>query len=264
MRHWARWWLFSGTFLLAPLPTLAQQNLAHVRLVPPASGVVFLHSAPATGRMPIKPVIRRIINEGTSSTSNAAQNSSATDSNFTVVGGAPINLDQLLNPSPSFGFSFEHLEAVNPDLSIKALIDPITEDRLAIAERLLRETPVSTISFPFFDTPSVVMVEQPPSVIILQQPQPVAPAPAAAPSAAAPPTPVAPPAEAPPPPDVGTFTLVLKDGTHLSAVAFTRQKGRIVYITKDGIRRSFSLSELDRIATEKLNEDCGISVELPQ
>lgn len=266
MRRCSRGCCFFASFFLISLPALAQRNLAHVRLVAPPARVVFSHPVPITSHLPITPVIQRVVSEDSSSSGSTSQDSSAASSNFEAVNGTPMNLDQLLNPSPSFGFSYEHLEAVNPDLSIKALIDPITEDRLAIAERLLRETPAAPISFPFFDTPQVVMVEQQPPVIILQQPRPVAPATETAPRVESqPPVPASSAeAEALPVPDVGTFALVLRDGTHLSAVAFTRQKERMVYITKDGIRRSFPLAELDRIATEKLNEDRGISVDLPQ
>jgi hypothetical protein len=264
MRHWSRWWLFSATLFVVPLPASAQRSFAHVRLAPPPGRVVFLHPVSRTSRLPITPVIQRVMSGSSSSSASTSQNSAASASNFIVLNGASTNLDQLLNPSPSFGFSFEHLNAVNPDLDIKALIDPITEDRLAIAERLLGETPVAPISFPFFDTPSVVMLEEQPPVIVLQQPQPVAPVTETAPSVEAEPAGSSQPTEAPPPRDVGTFTLVLKDGRHLGAVAFTRQKDRIVYITSDGIRRSFPIADLDRDATEQLNEDRGISLQLPQ
>ena len=183
-------------------------------------------------------------------------------SNVVLFDGSPINLDQLLDPSPSFGFDFEHLNAVNPDLAIKALIDPITQQRLALAERLLRETPSAPISFPFFAGQPVVMLEQQPPVIVLQQ----QPASAPAVQEAEPMAPAPPAAESSAEPlhDVGTFVLVLRDGTKLDAVAFTMQNDRLIYITSDGLRRVIPVSELDKPATEQLNDDRGTPVHLPQ
>jgi hypothetical protein len=207
-------------------------------------------------------MFRRIAVNGASSSNMTNGNSSTTGSNLIFLNGFPISLDQLLDPTPGFGFDFEHLNAVNPDLGIKAVIDPITEQRLALAERLLRETPVAPVSFPIFEGQPVVMLEQQPPVIVLQQPP--ANAPAASGEAQAAPAPL--PAEAPQEPlrDVGAFTLVRRDGTQVSAVAFTIQNDRIVYITSDGLRRSIPIADLDKTATEQLNNDRGTPLQLPQ
>lgn len=69
----------------------------------------------------------------------------------------------------------------------------------------------------------------------------------------------------PPPeplPDAGEFILVLRDGTRLSAVAFTRQKDQIVYITHDGSRRSLPVSDLDPDSTRRQNEERGTILQL--
>ena len=60
---------------------------------------------------------------------------------FVGFGGAPLTAQQLLDPVPGLGFDFSDLAARNSDLLIKAAIDPATQWRLAIAERLLRDNP---------------------------------------------------------------------------------------------------------------------------
>jgi hypothetical protein len=191
----------------------------------------------------------------------ATTNSVVTPSSVIVTsGGFPISVQQLLDPFPAFGFDFSHLAAVDRDLEIRALIDPITQLRLAQAERLLRETPTTPALFPFFapDQP-VVYVQSPPPVVILQQA-----APQAGPAVAAEEERVAvTPSPAPAPvPDVGQFILVRRDGTQIRAVAFTRQDDRIVYITSNGLRHSLPLSEFDPDATVRVNEESGTSLQL--
>jgi hypothetical protein len=44
---------------------------------------------------------------------------------------------------------------------------------------------------------------------------------------------------------VGEFTLVFKDGKKAAAVAYTRQGDRIVYVTKDGVRHSAAVANID-------------------
>lgn len=245
--------------LAGACPALAQRGLH--RVVPPPP-LHILSPHPATSRLPVAPIIRNIPDSSTSSLNSASANSSTAGSSFTFFGGSPVSLDQLLDPTPSFGFDFEHLNAVNPDLGIKTLIDPITQQRLATAERLLRETPSAPFSFPFFSGQPVVMLEQRPPVIVLQQPPPALPT---TPEETAP-APAQNTTENLPEPlrDVGTFVLVLRNGKKLSAVAFTIQDNRFVYITSNGLRRVIPVSELDKVATEQVNEDRGTPIQLPQ
>jgi hypothetical protein len=187
-----------------------------------------------------------------------------TTSNAVVVSGiSPLSLQDLLNPVPGFGFSFVHLAAINRDLGIRALIDPATQLQLALAERLLAETPVAPVAFPFFggvgETP-VIIPQQQPQVIIVQQPTPAVEV-ATAPTA--PQAMEAPQAAPSPLPDVGEFILVERDGSQIPAVAFTRQNDRIVYVTRQGIRRSIGITELDPDATIRVNEERGTSLQLP-
>lgn len=66
-----------------------------------------------------------------------------------------------------------------------------------------------------------------------------------------------------PPPDVGQFVLVRLDGHVIFAVAFMAVDGRVTYVTREGLRRSFPISELDKDATRQMNEANGTSVSLP-
>jgi hypothetical protein len=87
-------------------------------------------------------------------------------------------------------------------------------------------------------------------------PQPGAVAPAENAPSAAPPAPV-------PPPELGQLILVRRDGKVLLAVAFTVRNGDLTYVTTEGTRRSFPVSELDKEATRQMNDANGTSVSLP-
>lgn len=67
----------------------------------------------------------------------------------------------------------------------------------------------------------------------------------------------------PPPPEVGQFVLVRLDGQVLFAVAFTTVNSRLTYVTREGLRRSFPVAELDKDATRQMNEANGTSISLP-
>ena len=67
----------------------------------------------------------------------------------------------------------------------------------------------------------------------------------------------------PPPPDVGQFVLVRLDGQVLFVSAFMTVDGRITYVTREGVRRSFPISELDKDATRQMNEANGTDISLP-
>ncbi|MGA7852956.1 MAG: hypothetical protein WCA15_06480 [Candidatus Acidiferrales bacterium] len=69
--------------------------------------------------------------------------------------------------------------------------------------------------------------------------------------------------EAAPLPDVGSFTLVMRDGTQVDALAFTRAQDKIVYITPDGGRRTVSASDIDSDSTARVNEERGTPLQLP-
>ena len=160
-------------------------------------------------------------------------------------------------------------DIADQDLLLKAAIDPATQWRLATAERLLRDTRGFFPGFGGFlldGGGSYVVPEdaaganqppqQAPQVIVVQAPP--APQPAVQPSqesAAVTPAPL---------PDVGSFTLVLHDGKQIQAVAFSRIKDRIAYITPDGGRRTIEAADLDSDATVSVNQDRGTPLQLPQ
>src|SRR5689334_24970063 len=123
MRPGSKSWLPVIVLLTISSPALAQSNFHHVVPPPPASART-LAPRPAATRLPIAPMFRRIAVTGASSSNLTSGNSSTTSSNPIFLNGSPISLDQLLDPTPGFGFDFEHLNAVNPDLGIKAIIDP--------------------------------------------------------------------------------------------------------------------------------------------
>lgn len=174
-----------------------------------------------------------------------------------VVSGAPLTLEQLLNPAPGFGFDFVHLEAINRGLAMRALIDPVTQQTLALVRGLPQVTPLLPVGFA--TTPVVVVEPATPPVVVVQSP--AAAAVAAPPS---PPSPAPPTGEAAPVPDIGNFLFVLRDGTTAAAVAFAIDNDRIVYISPEGARRTLPLSALDRAATLARNAERGTTLLLPQ
>jgi len=63
-------------------------------------------------------------------------------------------------------------------------------------------------------------------------------------------------------PDVGEFTLVLRNGSRIQAVAFTRRDDKIIYITPSGGRRILAVSDLDTDSTERTNQENGTPLQL--
>jgi hypothetical protein len=64
-------------------------------------------------------------------------------------------------------------------------------------------------------------------------------------------------------PDVGTLTLVLRDGSRLEVVAFTMTQGQVIYITPEGRRLSISAGVFDADATQRVNQESGTPMQLP-
>lgn len=217
------------------------------------------HSTPARASIPAAPrttQIRPVVVTTTPGTRIVVLNGTTT----------PLTPDFLLGifPTPGLGFDFVHLAAINRGAGVRALIDPITQHELALARAIRRETPgfVSTVPTFFGETP-VITVE--PSVVVVQQPAP-APAPGERPersrSADSEPRTEAPPPE--PLRDAGDFVLVRRDAGLLFAVAFTTGSDRLTYVTHEGVRRTVALTDLDFDATERINEERGTPLQLPQ
>lgn len=209
-----------------------------------------------------------------------------------VFGGDPLSTQQQLNPFPGFGFDFEHLNGINRDANIKARIDPATQIQIAEAERRRRHREPPSGGFIFLtgggayvlpvdaggvnpDDPQTAQDSgsnqtgqaqdasqnagqqgsqdgQRP-IIIVQQPdrgQTEGDARLAEEQSAN-------------LPDEGEFTLILRSGQEIEAVAFTRMNDRIVYITLNGGRRTVAVREVDIDATVRLNQERGTPLQMP-
>jgi hypothetical protein len=184
--------------------------------------------------------------------------------NFVCANGAGIALQPV---TPGFGFNYEHLNAVNGNLALKAAIDPATQVQLREAARLNCGT-VGTGGYLLggfggyaapeetdqAETESAPATQ--PQVIVVQVPA------AASGTSQTPARATAAPVEDTPLPDEALFVLVLRDGSQLEATAFTRTSDTIVYITADGLRRTIQRSELDTDATIRVNGERGTQLQL--
>jgi len=219
-------------------------------------------SAPIARTQPVAShVAARSANGRSIGVASSGLRSHSTVNRTGFAGGSALSVQDLLNPFPDPGFNFSDLAAFNRDLGIKAVIDPATQWRLAVAERLLRESPgVAGSGFLLFDgggayavleeTSQPEQAPQQPQIIVLQAP------PAAQQTAA---LSDREPASEPsaPLPDAGQFTLVLQNGKHIEAVAFTRVGDRIIYVSSDGSRHTLAASDLDSGETNRINQERG-------
>jgi hypothetical protein len=167
-------------------------------------------------------------------------------------------------PVPGLGFDFVNFAAVNGNLGVRALIDPVTQQEIALALRLQG---AGLVASPFFFSPfggSPIVVESPASVAPQTDPPAQPPIIVVAPPAPQTAAPAQPAVQDQPLPDPGEFVLVQRDGRLLFAVAFTNDPGRVVYITKEGLRRSIALDQLDVDATLRMNEERGTSIQIPK
>jgi hypothetical protein len=249
--------------LFIPLSALAQRRMAPAVGAHPAFHPILVRPSGTHG----VPVPRVRINTAVPPAARARVAAAPADRmGHAFESGSNETLQQLLDPAPGAGFDYAHLAVIDGDLAIKAVIDPLTEWRLAVAERALRDTGgFSTPGYYVLDgggeyiAPEEPAAEQPPQptrqpeIIVLQEHSQKAPeqtAPAAAPEPSA------------PIPDVSNFTLVLRSGAKIRAIAFTRSADRIVYISADGQRHSIAANELDSAATRRINEERGTQLRL--
>ncbi len=195
----------------------------------------------------------------TARTPGSVVNSALTNS---YLSGSTLQ-DLLGYPVPGLGFDYAQLAAVNGNLGVRALIDPVTQQELALALRL-RGTGFG--AYPYFFSPfaGAPIVLETPTSAAQPDPPPQAPIIVVSPPVAQAPPPAEPVADDQPLPDPGEFVLVQRDGRLLFAVAFTSDPGRVVYITKEGLRRSIALDQLDVDATVRMNEERGTSIQLPK
>ncbi len=165
-------------------------------------------------------------------------------------------------PAPGLGFDFAHLAAINRNFKVSDISVLTSLQRLALVQSL---APIAPFAVPFFSTPAPVIVMQQPPVVLVQQPA-VQEAAYETPGRAryAEPKENVEPARPPEPPrEVGEFVLVRRDGRLVFAVAFTTQGDLLTYISREGIRRSMPLAELDIEATRRMNEERGTTLQLP-
>lgn len=192
--------------------------------------------------------------------------------------GGSQGLQTLLNLTPTNGFNYQHLSAINSDLAEKALVDPVTQLEIAQAVRINRVLGGSFAGGAYIlgdggyyappqsdleqSVPAVPdngdaeegqapAREQRPQVVVLQQP-PQQNAPHQAPNDN-------PAAQLP---DEGQFTLVLVNGKQIQAIAFTCHHDKIIYITPEGGRLSITASDLDVQATMRVNQELGTPLQL--
>lgn len=169
----------------------------------------------------------------------------------------PFNaLPSVTFPVPGLGFDFVHLAAITRNFKVSDISVLSTAQRLALARSL---TPIVPVAVPFFPAPAQVIVLQQPPVVVLQQP--AAPEETAQPAARV--RSAEPAGASEPPRDVGEFVLVRRDGGLVFAVAFYIQGDRLTYVTREGVRRSLRLADLDKDATLRMNEERGTTVHLP-
>jgi hypothetical protein len=168
-------------------------------------------------------------------------------------------------PVPGLGFDYVNYAALNSNLGVRALIDPVTQQEIALALRLQGFGGLGVAPYyyaPFGGAPIVMetpTAAAPPPETPAQPPIVVVAPPAGQPALA-----VAPAAQDQALPDPGEFILVQRDGRLLFAVAFTADPGRLVYITKEGLRRSIALDQLDVDATVRMNEERGTAIQIPK
>jgi hypothetical protein len=274
MKMQSRFGLASAVLLVIPTFTQAQRAMGNFRAAPsaPASAPV-AHSTAVRAYTGNRVNSARAVRTGSPAGMNAPAD---------LVGSNGLSVQQILNPFPSYGFDFEHLAAIHKDDDIKALIDPATQAKLALAERRMRRRPKTASGFIFLDGGGAYALPVDPGADV----NPDADAQAAqdqgqgqGQSQGAPQERAQQGSQRPEQaesndarlaqeqseslPDEGEFTLILRSGQEIETVAFTRVDDRIVYITTGGGRRTLAIRELDVDATVRLNQGRGTPLQIP-
>ena len=285
MKMQCRFGLAAAVLLVLPTFSQAQHATATFRAAP---------SAPASAPVAHSTAVRAHTGNRTGST-RSVKAASPAGANTNVgantpagfVGSDGLSVQQILNPFPSDGFDFAHLAAIHKDDDIKALIDPATQAKLALAERRMRRNPKPANGFIFLDGGGAYVLAVDPGTDLnadpdalaaqqqgqdqghsqgqngqvgsqertLRESQQVEQLEANNERLAM--------EQSESLPDEGEFTLILRSGQEIEAVAFTRVDDRIVYITIGGGRRTVALRELDVDATVRLNQERGTPLQIP-
>ena len=265
-----RFGLLAAVALTLPVTAVAQRAGAGTAYSAPAAAPPARVSHVSQGTMPahshhVSPTAPVSVRGSGTPRSNGTtgSTSTSTNSNSNVVVVNPDSFQDFTGQVPGLGFDFEHLAAISGNLAEKALIDPATQAELALAERLNRGVGEAAFFLPSYggeapvtyEAPEAQPATQPAPQIIIVQPPAAAPASQAAPRSEQ-------EAASAPLPDASDFLLVLKNGAMVSAVAFTRQGDQLVYVTKEGNRRTMSVDSIDSDATSKVNEARGTPLKL--
>ena len=274
MKMQSRFGLARAVLLVIPTFTQAQRAMGNFRSAPsaPASAPV-AHSTAVRAYTGNRVNSARAVRTGSPAGMNAPAD---------LVGSNGLSVQQILNPFPSYGFDFEHLAAIHKDDDIKALIDPATQAKLALAERRMRRRPKTASGFIFLDGGGAYALPVDPGADV----NPDADAQAAqdqgqdqGQNQGAPQERAQQGSQRPEQaesndarlaqeqseslPDEGEFTLILRSGQEIETVAFTRVDDSIVYITTGGGRRTLAIRELDVDATVRLNQERGTPLQIP-
>jgi hypothetical protein len=249
---------FLAGFSFIPFTTNAQRG-AGMRSAPAIRTAAVAHAPMGTARSRVS---------GMSVSRPVRSNVSLAGSPFGFFGNGNFGPGLAFAPQSSFA-------GANDDFLLKAAIDPATQWRIATAERLFRLNPPLVSGIAYFWPPygygygypvppeesnaqpaleqAPVSGQQQPIIIVQGSGQGNSArteqqAPVTAPEA--------------PLPDVGQFTLVLRNGKKIDAIAFTKLNGKIIYVTPDGSRRTLSTGDLDPDATNQVNEERGTPLQL--
>jgi hypothetical protein len=276
MKMQGRFGLATAVLLVIPTFSQAQRATGNFRAAPSASA-----SAPAVHNTAV-----RAHSGNRPANGHAVRPASAARSANSSLGIDPLSTQQILDPLSAFGLDFEHAIALR-DAQLKAFIDPATQQRLALAERRARRKPKATNGFIFLDGGGAYVLPVEPGVDlntdadsqaaqqqgqdqgqnqgqngqvasqerVPQESQQQAQLEANNERLAL--------EQSESLPDEGEFTLVLRSGQEIEAVAFTRVDDRIVYITTGGGRHTVAVRELDVDATVRLNQERGTPLQIP-
>ena len=268
MKMQGRFGLATAVLLVIPTFSQAQRATGNFRAAPSASA-----SAPAVHNTAVRAHSgNRPVN------GRAVRPASAARSANSSLGIDPLSTQQILDPLSAFGLDFEHAIALR-DAQLKAFIDPATQQRLALAERRARRKPKNGNGFIFLDGGGAYMLPAEPGTDLNpdadaqtaqdqgqdqeqgtrqerapQESQQQAQLEANNERLAL--------EQSESLPDEGEFTLVLRSGQEIEAVAFTRVDDRIVYITTGGGRHTVAVRELDVDATVRLNQERGTPLQI--
>jgi hypothetical protein len=288
MKMQSRFGLAAAVLLVLPTFSQAQHATATFRAAPIAPGAPAAHSTAVRAHAGNRTGIARSVKAASSAGANASLGANAPADS---AGSNGLSVQQILNPFPSDGFDFAHLAAIHRDDDIKALTDPATQVKLALAERRMRRKPKPANGFIFLEGGGAYVLPVDPGADLNADPD----AQAAQQQGQDPGQnqgqsqgqngQVSAQERAPREsqqleqvegnnerialeqseslPDEGEFTLILRSGQEIEAVAFTRVEDRIVYITLGGGRRTVALRELDVDATVRLNQERGTPLQIP-